>query len=214
LGSFLVRWPKIIVKVIGFNKLLDKDVHDPRPIPIPIVIDSNSGSGDPFEINKSLDSSSLLLISETEDALFSYREIQDVGNKVTFALVYSRVDIAAEKDHLSLPVVTVKTIFNYIWRRQEHCRFETGNTPFDLLVEWRFSCSIEGTIHNKTITSGTVKAYTVGSHGQAPHVILECTFHHQNSPADTFLQHFLQQCSYRWPTEQAKPSYKSLQAYA
>eukprot|EP00957_Ditylum_brightwellii_P005345 407892-Ditylum_brightwellii.AAC.1 len=45
-------------------------------------------------------------------------------------------------------------------------------------------------MHNKTIASGTVKAYTDGSHGRGPHVIFECTFHHQNSPADTFLQHF------------------------
>eukprot|EP00957_Ditylum_brightwellii_P139120 10604398-Ditylum_brightwellii.AAC.1 len=67
LGSFLVQWPKVIVKVICFNKLLDKDAHGPSPIPSPVVIDSNSDS-------------------ETEDALFCYHEIQDVGNKVTFAL--------------------------------------------------------------------------------------------------------------------------------
>eukprot|EP00957_Ditylum_brightwellii_P169908 12932908-Ditylum_brightwellii.AAC.1 len=99
------------------SNLLDKDVYGPDPIPIPVVIDSNSDSGDPTE---PIEDSLLSLISEIEDATFSYCEIQDIGNKVTFTLVYSRADVAAAKDHWSLPVVTVKTIFNSIRRRKDN----------------------------------------------------------------------------------------------
>eukprot|EP00957_Ditylum_brightwellii_P143576 10938270-Ditylum_brightwellii.AAC.1 len=81
------------------NKLLDKDAHHSPgdPVPTPLATHSNSKAGGPIEIDKSLS-----LISETEDAPFGYYEMQDVGNQVTFALVYSRADIAAPKDHLSL----------------------------------------------------------------------------------------------------------------